>query len=51
MGDFYYELGVQIIEVCMATRSQNGGLMDLLELKRRLERLRQTQKNTQVISE
>ena len=25
VGDFYYELGVQIIEVCMATSHRNGG--------------------------
>ncbi|CAG7884482.1 vacuolar protein sorting-associated protein 22 homolog 1 [Brassica rapa] len=32
IGDFYYELGVQIIEVCMQTRSLNGGLISLQEL-------------------
>ncbi|XP_064637301.1 vacuolar-sorting protein SNF8-like [Lineus longissimus] len=36
VGDFYYELGVQIIEVCLATSHRNGGLMDLEELKTRL---------------
>ncbi|XP_062513805.1 vacuolar-sorting protein SNF8-like [Corticium candelabrum] len=36
VGDFYYELGVQIIEVCLATRSRNGGLISLEELKLRL---------------
>jgi len=25
VGDFYYELGVQIVEICMATRPRNGG--------------------------
>ena len=25
VGDFYYELGVQVIEVCMATNHRNGG--------------------------
>lgn len=25
VGDFYYELGVQIVEVCMATSKKNGG--------------------------
>ena len=25
VGDFYYELGVQIVEVCMATNHRNGG--------------------------
>jgi ESCRT-II complex subunit VPS22 len=40
VGDFYYEvqrtllyltsqLGIQILEICFATRSRNGGLMDL----------------------
>lgn len=26
VGDFYYELGVQIVEVCMATNHRNGGI-------------------------
>lgn len=29
VGDFYYELGVQIVDVCMATRPVNGGLIDV----------------------
>lgn len=29
VGDFYYELAVQIVEICLATRSENGGLMTL----------------------
>eukprot|EP00210_Caulerpa_lentillifera_P001549 g1487.t1 len=32
IGNFYYELAVQIVEVCLATRSMNGGLMDLAAL-------------------
>ena len=36
VGDFYYELGVQIVEVCMATNHRNGGLMSLEELRSRL---------------
>nr|VDD49862.1 unnamed protein product [Brassica oleracea] len=35
IGDFYYELGIYayiIIEVCMLTRSLNGGLISLQEL-------------------
>merc|ERR1712142_677202 len=35
-GDFYYELGMQIIEVCMATSHKTGGLMELEELRKRL---------------
>ena len=26
VGDFYYELGVQVIEVCLATSHRNGGM-------------------------
>ncbi|KAG9290785.1 hypothetical protein G9A89_011748 [Geosiphon pyriformis] len=40
VGDFYYELGVQIIDVCLSTRVGNGGLLELDELKRRLEKMR-----------
>lgn len=40
VGDFYYELGVQIIEVCLATSHRNGGLMSLEELKERVIRSR-----------
>lgn len=36
VGDFYYELAVQAIEICMATRAQNGGLMSLDELYSKL---------------
>ena len=40
VGDFYYELGVQIIEVCLATNHRNGGLMYLEELKEAVMRSR-----------
>ncbi|KAF9196936.1 ESCRT-II subunit protein snf8 [Haplosporangium sp. Z 11] len=40
VGDFYYELGIQIIDVCLSTRALNGGLMELTEVKRRVERMR-----------
>jgi len=36
IGDFYYELGVQIVDICIATRSHNGGLIDLLDLRKLL---------------
>ncbi|KAJ6792955.1 vacuolar protein sorting-associated protein 22-like protein 1 [Iris pallida] len=32
IGDFYYELGVQIVDICLATRLHNGGLINLQEL-------------------
>lgn len=40
IGDFYYELGVQIIEICMKTRNQNGGLIEMSELLSRLTKIR-----------
>lgn len=36
IGDFYYEIGVQIVEVCLATNYKNGGLITLEELRTRL---------------
>ncbi|KAJ3049438.1 ESCRT-II subunit protein snf8 [Rhizophlyctis rosea] len=49
VGDFYYELGVQIAEICLATRERNGGLIEITELKTHLERMRG--RNAQEISE
>jgi ESCRT-II complex subunit VPS22 len=48
-GDFYYELSVQIVQVCMSTREQNGGFIDFSELKRLVEEIRG--KRAQPISE
>lgn len=50
IGDFYYELGVQIIEVCLATNYKNGGLISLDELRDRLVRARGKNKQHQEIS-
>jgi len=36
IGDFYYELGVQIVEVCMANQHKTGGLMELGEIRNKL---------------
>nr|KAG5687589.1 hypothetical protein BaRGS_020002 [Batillaria attramentaria] len=36
VGDFYYELGVQIVEVCLATSHRNGGLISIDELRDRV---------------
>lgn len=36
MGDFYYELAVQVVEVCLAANHSTGGLMELNELRNRL---------------
>lgn len=40
IGDFYYELSVQIIEVCLATNYKNGGLISMNELLERLIKTR-----------
>jgi hypothetical protein len=32
VGNFYFELGVQILDVCLQTRAQNGGLISFAEL-------------------
>lgn len=41
-GDFYYELGVQIVEACLATRAYNGGFMELESLRIAVQRRRGT---------
>jgi len=52
VGDFYYELGVQIVEVCMAHAAKTGGLMELEELKRKVSksrsRLRQSEQSQDI---
>ncbi|RLN78683.1 hypothetical protein BBJ28_00024518, partial [Nothophytophthora sp. Chile5] len=40
VGDFYYELAVQIIEVCIITRPKNGGLIGMSDLLRLLGKKR-----------
>lgn len=37
MGDFYYKLGVQIIQVCLIEREKNGGIISMEELMQKLE--------------
>eukprot|EP01132_Coremiostelium_polycephalum_P005652 gene5652-7037_t len=48
VGDFYYELGVQIIEVCLKYRSTNGGLIEITVLANHIRKMRG--KNSQEIS-
>lgn len=40
VGSFYYELGIQAIEVCIATRPVNGGIISIKELRSRLLKTR-----------
>lgn len=32
VGDFYYELGIQIIQVSVQTRASNGGIISMNEM-------------------
>jgi len=40
IGDWQYELGVQIVDVCVSTRHHNGGLIEMSELVRMVSKLR-----------
>ncbi|KAF8911949.1 EAP30/Vps36 family-domain-containing protein [Gymnopilus junonius] len=40
LSDWQYELGVQIVDVCVSTRERNGGLIQISELVRLVSRLR-----------
>jgi ESCRT-II complex subunit VPS22 len=40
LGDWQYELGVQIVDVCVSTRERNGGLIEMEELLRLVSKLR-----------
>ena len=40
VGDYYYELAVRTVEICVATRHLNGGVLALDELLRSLRRKR-----------
>nr|XP_002125395.1 vacuolar-sorting protein SNF8 [Ciona intestinalis] len=40
VGDFYYELGVQLVEICITTRPQNGGIIAITELHQKLMKTR-----------
>jgi len=50
-GDFYYELSVQIVEVCMAASHRTGGLMEVGELRKRLIKSRSKSKNQDISSD
>ncbi|KAK6822657.1 EAP30/Vps36 family protein [Apiospora arundinis] len=38
VNDFYFELAVRVVEVCGATRGENGGLIGVKELRERVMR-------------
>ena len=43
LGDWQYELGVQIVDVCVSTRERNGGLIEMSELVQLVSKLRGVQ--------
>ncbi|KIY72953.1 winged helix DNA-binding domain-containing protein [Cylindrobasidium torrendii FP15055 ss-10] len=43
LGDWQYELGVQIVDVCVSTRDRNGGIIEISELVRMVTKLRGVQ--------
>lgn len=38
MNDFYFELAVRVVEVCRDTRAENGGLMAVEEIVKRVQK-------------
>ncbi|GAA5803060.1 EAP30/Vps36 family-domain-containing protein [Helicostylum pulchrum] len=51
VGDFYYELGIQIIEACIISRTNDGGLTELGDIMKRVEVIRGTKTKQSQISE
>lgn len=50
IGDFYYELAVQIVEICYSLRAETGGLLEMRVLLDKLKRMR-SDKTTQLTEE
>ncbi|PVV04037.1 hypothetical protein BB560_001474 [Smittium megazygosporum] len=40
-GEFYCQLGIQIIDICVSTRPLNGGFIEINDLQKRLQKLRE----------
>jgi ESCRT-II complex subunit VPS22 len=38
VNDFYFGLAVRVVEVCRATRAENGGLISVREIRERVEK-------------
>lgn len=50
VGDFYYELALQIVEVFLSTSYRNGGIMTIEELQDRVTAARNVSKNSNLKS-
>ena len=51
MGDFYFELSIQIVEICLALAESTGGMMEVSELKERLQKTRRQKKQQEITTE
>ena len=40
LGEWEYEVALQVVDVCVSTRDRNGGMIDVFELVRRIDKLR-----------
>ena len=38
VNDFYFELAVRVVEVCRETRDENGGMIAVAEVQKRVEK-------------
>ena len=38
VNDFYFELAVRVVDVCRETRGENGGMIDVTEVRKRVEK-------------
>ena len=45
VGDLYYELGVQVVELCVATAHLNGGMLPMADAIKRLNGRRARKNN------
>lgn len=51
MGDFYFELSIQIVEICLALAESTGGILEISELKERLAKSRNFKKQQEITTE
>nr|QNO39396.1 vacuolar protein sorting 22 [Carpediemonas membranifera] len=49
IGEFYTDLGIQIVDICYTSRATDGGLLEMSELLRRLRNMRG--KNAHAVSQ
>ncbi|EIW67039.1 hypothetical protein TREMEDRAFT_34426 [Tremella mesenterica DSM 1558] len=51
LGEFAYELAVQIVDVCISTRGLNGGMIEMNDLIKRIEKMRGISKYRYITSQ